>query len=138
MSSFHLSLEQCERHHRLTEYLKLEGTWKDQCENSIKHCLSYRPYPQLSKLHMLKKLLTGLNLSKYCKRWWGIHLWYTKINKIFKFEGLCVLFLVFVHTILKGRSDRQNANMKSNTRWRVILTFFAVMSDSIALYFIKP
>jgi len=40
--------------------------------------------------------------------------------------------------ILKARNDWQHANIKSNTCCRIILTFFAVMSDDIALYSVKP
>lgn len=115
--------------------------WKGSERINMKTASSiacYQPDPQLSKLHMLKELLTSLNSSKYCRRWWGTYLWHTKLRQDFWIWRSLWLISYICPDNSASQNDWQNSSMKNNTCWRVILTFFAVMSDSIALYFIKP
>lgn len=61
--------------------------------------------------------------------------------KIFVFDFLCGQIQEIKHKALqmpKARSDWQRAKIKCNLCCIIILTFFAVMSDSIALYSVKP
>lgn len=117
--------------HRISQVGRdLQGTiWEQQ-----KHCLSYQPDPQLSKLHMLKELLNSLNLSKMMRYIFVVHKNQTRfLNlKVFLIDFL-YLSTQFLKSEVAGRMSVWKV-----TRWRITLTFFAVMSDSVPLYFIKP